>query len=128
MTPISAACDAICAATICVSRARRCAAKPRRTRSRRSPDEGAGGVGRPPAALAAEPGEPVGARRLARGEPELVGMDAAGDEQHVDARAPGAGDVGMQRVADCQDSAPGGDAEPLEAPAVDRFMRLAVLA
>src|SRR3546814_20777774 len=54
-------------------------------------------------------------------------MDAAGDEQAVDAGGVGAGDVGAKAVADAQDAAAILDPEKPEATGVDRRVGLAVI-
>src|SRR3546814_13411233 len=54
-------------------------------------------------------------------------MDAAGDEQAVDAGGVGAGYVGAKAVADAQDAAAILDPEKPEATVVDRRVGLAVI-
>src|SRR5712692_3423794 len=53
-------------------------------------------------------------------------MDAAGDQQRVDASAGGASDVGAQAVADRENAAAFGDPQQLETAVIDRRVGLAV--
>src|SRR5579883_349533 len=71
-------------------------------------------------------GDAEGIGHLAFGEPELLAMDAGGDEQAVDARGIGTGNIGAQAVADGEDAGTLGDAEQREACRIDRRKGLAV--